>query len=106
MQFGVLRNMRLDKHGAALGIQSGCEPVEQHFNGILLYTRSVGVIGGQGMPIRDEEVAFVLILHAHPIIEGADKVAEVQFAGGAHATENALAMMGRRRHQMLIKMEM
>ena len=36
VQFGVLRHMRLDEHGAAFGIESRGQPVEQHIERILL----------------------------------------------------------------------
>ena len=36
VQFGMLGHVRLDEHGAALGIESGGQPVEQHLEGILL----------------------------------------------------------------------
>jgi hypothetical protein len=39
--------------------------------------------------IRDEEIAVVLVLELHPVVEGAHIVAEVQPAGGAHAREDA-----------------
>ena len=35
MQFGMLRHVRLDEHGAALGIEPGGQPVEQDFQRIL-----------------------------------------------------------------------
>ena len=86
--------MRLDEHGTALGIESGRQPVEQHFQGIFLHERCVGVVGRQGVPVRHKKEAFILVLHAHPVIQCADKVAQVQLASGAHAAEHAFAMVG------------
>src|SRR5579872_1375398 len=102
----MLRHVGLDKHRAALGVEAGGQKIEQNVDRILLYARGVGVISGEGMPVGNEEIAFVLVLHTDPVVECADKVAEMQLAGGAHATENTFAMWCGRRHQMLIKMEM
>src|SRR5262249_47444513 len=91
MQLRMLRHVRLDEHGAALGIKPGGKPVEKHFNRVLLYLGCIGVIRSEGMPVGDEEEALVLVLHAYPVIERADIIAEVQFAGGAHAAEDAFS---------------
>jgi len=44
------------------------------------------------MPVGDEEVALVLrvVLEADPVVQGAHVVAEVGFAGGAHALRTRL----------------
>ncbi len=58
VQLGMLRHVRLDKHGATIRIQSGRQPVQQHFDGILFYLRSVGVIGGERVPVGNTKEAF------------------------------------------------
>ena len=93
MQFGMLRHVRLDEHGAALGIEPGGQPVEQHFQRVFFDPRSVGVIGGERVPVGDEEKAIVLVLHAHPVVQRADEVSQMQLAGGAHTAEHAFALV-------------
>lgn len=90
MQFGVRGDVGLDEHDTLGGIESGGEPIEENLDGILFQARRIGVVGGEGVPIGDEEEAVVLILHANPVDEGADIIAEVKFAGGAHSAEHAL----------------
>src|SRR5215467_1940316 len=90
----MLRHVRLDKHSAALGIKPSRQPVEQNFNRILFYLRSIRVIGRKCVPVSNEEEALVLVLHAHPVLQRPDIVAEVQLAGRAHAAENAFTRLG------------
>ena len=60
----MLRHVRLDEQRAALGIEPGGEPVEHHLEGILLHAARVGVVGGQRVPVGDEEEALVVVLQA------------------------------------------
>ena len=53
--------------------------------------RGVGVVGGQRVPVGDEEIALVLVLQLDPVVQRAHVVAQVQLAGGAHAAQNARA---------------
>ena len=99
MQFGMLRNVRLDEHGAALRIEAGGQPVEQDFQRVFLDPRSIGVIGGKRVPVGHEEKAVVLVLHAHPVVQRAHEVAQVQLPGGPHTAEHAFALVGARGHQ-------
>ena len=41
------------------------------------------------MPVYDTVKALVGVLKRHPIVQGADQVAQVELAGRAHAAENA-----------------
>jgi hypothetical protein len=47
------------------------------------------------MPIGDEEETFVLriVLELDPIFEGAEVVADVEAAGGAHAAQDSLLLI-------------
>ena len=81
VKLSVLRHVRLNEHGATLGVESGGQPIEQYFNGILLDLRSVGVIGRQRVPVGDKEETLVLLLHAHPVLQSANIVAKMQLAG-------------------------
>ncbi len=78
---------------AALGIEAGGEVVEDHLKRVLLHHARVGVVGGQRVPVGDEEEAVVLVLQVDPVAQGADVVAEVQLAGGSHAAQHAAFVM-------------
>src|SRR5271163_796565 len=99
MQFRVRRNVRLDEDDRLLWVETGRQPVERDIDGIFLYARSVGVIGGERVPVRNLEKAFILVLHADPVLQCADVVAEMQFAGRAHAAQHAFASWDRGRHR-------
>ena len=73
----------------ALGIEAGGEEVEGDVADVLAEGRGVGVVGGEGVEVGDEEVAVVLILELNPVVERAHVVAEVEAAGGAHSAEDA-----------------
>ena len=85
MQFRVRRDVRLDEHYAFPGIEPRRQPIQQHFDRVFFQSRRVGVVGRQRMPVGDEEEALVLVLHVDPVFERADVVAQVKFAGRAHA---------------------
>src|SRR5215475_6444350 len=87
----MLRHVRLNKHGAALGIKASCEPIEQHLNRVLLYLRGVRVVRRERMPVSNKEKALILVLHAHPVLQRPDVIAEVQLARRTHAAKNAFA---------------
>src|SRR6516162_6169580 len=89
MQLGVLRHVRLDEQCATLRVEPGRKIVDDDFERVLLNAGRVGVIGGQRVPIGDEEETVITILQADPIAQRADVVAEVQFSGGSHAAQNA-----------------
>ena len=91
----MLRHVRLNEHGAAIRIKSGGKPIHKHFDRVLLYLRSVGVISSESMPIRDKEETVELVLHAHPVVERADKVSQVQLARRPHAAQYAFRLSSR-----------
>jgi len=96
-ELGVLGDVRLDEEGGALGVEAGGEEVEGDVADVFAEAGGVGVVGGEGVEIGDEEEAVVLglagvgeeILEADPVEEGAHVVAEVERAGRAHAGEDA-----------------
>jgi hypothetical protein len=45
------------------------------------------------MPVGYEKVAVVVVLQADPVVKGTHVVAEMQFAGGPHATQHALQLL-------------
>jgi hypothetical protein len=58
-QLGVLFHVALQKEHAALGVEAGGEVVEHDLDGVGHDLRGVGVVGGEGVPVGDEEVALV-----------------------------------------------
>src|SRR5262249_855302 len=58
----------------------------------------VGVVARQRMPVGDEVEAVVLVLHRHPVAEGAHQVTEVQAAGRPHAGDDTRFPAGGRFH--------
>ena len=90
MQFRVLRHPGLHKQRRPIRIEPGTEPIERDIESVLFHVRGVGVIGGQGVPVGDKEITFILALQTHPVVERAHVVAQVQLAGGTHAAQHAL----------------
>ena len=88
-EFGVLGDVGLDEDRRALGVEAGGEEVQGDVTDVLAEGRGVGVVGGEGVKVCDEEVAVVLVLEPGPVVERAHVVAEVQAAGWAHAGEDA-----------------
>ena len=89
MQLGVLGDVGLDEDGRALGVEPGGEEVEGDVADVLAESGGVGVVGGEGVEVGDEEEAVVLVLKLDPVVERAHVVAEVQAASGAHAAKDA-----------------
>ena len=85
VEFGVLRDVRLDEDGRLLRIESGGEPVEDHLEDVCLDARGVSVVGGEGVPVGDKEKTVVVVLEPGPVLQGTDVVADVQLAGRSHA---------------------
>ena len=88
-ELGVGGDVGLLEDDAAAGVEAGGEEVERDLDVVLLDVAGVGVVGGEGVEVGDEEVAVVVLLEVDPVVEGSHVVAEVQAAGGAHAGEDA-----------------
>jgi hypothetical protein len=52
----------------------------------------VVVLGGQGVPVGDEEQAGVLVLQPDPVLQHPVVVAQVQAAGRAHPGEDSFCV--------------
>jgi len=79
-EFSVFRDQALDDEGAALRIESDCKPVERHLPHRLPHPRHVvGVVGH--LIVGDQETTVVGGLQAHPVLERAGIMAEMQGAG-------------------------
>ena len=87
----------LDEERGFLGVDAGGQPVDDHVIDITLDAVAVLpvlVLGGQGMPVGNEEEAVVRALQANPVFQRAVVVAQVQSAGRAHARKHARARSG------------
>src|ERR1700757_2961349 len=91
MEFGVFGDEGLEKNGGLRWIEAGGEVVEGDLEGIFRDDGGVRVIAGEGVPVGNEVEALVvgIVLEFDPVLEGAEKMADVETAGGAHAGENA-----------------
>ena len=77
-----------------VGVDAGGEPVDHHVVDVLLDDAALFVVRRQRVPVGDEVEALELGLQAHPVLQRAVVVAEMQRAGRAHAREDALAALG------------
>ena len=84
-KLSVLLHLALQKNHALRGIEPSGQIVEHHFFNIVRDLRSVRVVGGECVPVGDEEVAVVLVLQFDPVGERAHVVAQVQLSRGSHA---------------------
>src|SRR5216684_2338288 len=92
------RHMRLDEDDRLLRVESRRQPIQRDLQRILFYARGVGVVGCQCVPVRYFKETFVLILHAHPVVERAHVVSEMQLSSRAHAAEHAFTKFSGRYH--------
>ena len=95
-------DMALPKDDALLGIEAGAEEVESDFKRLGTDVAGVGVVGGERVNVRDEEVAAVVTLQAHPVVEGTHVVPQVQATGGAHAAEDAALWVWFRHAELMV----
>ena len=84
MQLGVLGHMRLHEQRRDARVQARGQVVDEHLPDVFLQLRGVLVAGGERVPVRDEEIALVLVLQLDPVAQRAVIVAEVQRAGRPH----------------------
>ena len=87
MEFGVFGDEGLDEDYGFCGVEAGGQVIDADLDGVFGDGGGVGVIAGEGMPVGDEVEAVVggIVLQADPVLEGAEEVADVETAGGAHA---------------------
>src|ERR1700693_711889 len=93
MQLGVLGDLRLNEEGGLLRVEAGDEPVGGDLNGVLGDLRSVGVIGRERVPIRDEVETFTrrVVLEFDAVLEGSEGAAGGEPPSRAHAADDAFA---------------
>src|SRR5579863_5584423 len=92
MELGVFGDERLLEDYRFLRVEAGGEIVGDDFDGVLRDGGGVGVVAGKRVPVGDEIETIIggIILQADPILQRAEIVADVQFAGGAHAAEDSV----------------
>jgi len=80
VQLGGLRNVALDIQGGLFRVHPAGQVFRKHLLNIPVQVHRSGV-GGQGMIIRNEEEALVLMLHLDKIPECTKVVSKVQVPG-------------------------
>lgn len=88
LQFGMLRDMRLDEENRAIGIDAGREETHRHFPRPPRQRRGL-VFPGDGVKIHHREKALVGLLEPDPVLDRSEPVADMQFAGGLDSREDA-----------------
>ena len=68
----MLGHAALDEQGGLFGVDAGGQPVDHHVVDIAfdaVAVLPVLVLGGQGMPVGDEEETVVCALQANPVLQ-------------------------------------
>ena len=94
MQDGMFRDARLDEHRGLRRVDAGGQPVDQELVDELADAAGVGIVRRERVPIRDEEITFVLALQAFPILQRAEIVAEMEQPARLHAAEDSFSGCG------------
>ena len=92
VQLGVLGHLRLHEQRGDSGIQARRQPVDEHLVDEFGELLGVFVARGQGMPVRDEEIALVLVLEVDPVLERAMVVAKMQLTCRPHSGKNSFGL--------------
>src|SRR5439155_22397040 len=88
IELGMLLDGRLLEERRAPRIEPDREPVEHHLDGVLFDLPWRGIVGGERMPVGDEEEAGGFALETDPVLERAVVVAEVLASGRAGSTHD------------------
>ncbi len=89
-ELGVLGDARLQEDRRLLRVEADGQPVEHGFARVVGQGRRVGIVRRQRVEVRDEEEAAVLagVLQVHPVLDGAEVVAEVDPPGRTQPRED------------------
>ena len=93
-QLGDGADLGLLHQGDALGVQADGQVVDSHLVDGLADPIGLRKVGGQGLNVRQEDEGVIVALQAHPVVQAADQVPQVQPAGGAVAGEDTFFCMG------------
>ena len=99
MQLRVLGHPGLYEQGGVPGVDAARQPVDHHVPDVLAHRTGFVVVGGERVPVGDEEIALVLVLEPHPVLQHAPVVSEMQLPGRTHPGNHPL-MLSRNRAQM------
>ena len=77
-QLGDRRHLALNDDRRALGVDARCEPVLQNLEGVARDLGRLVSARREGVKVGDEEVAVVLGLEAHSVLERADPMPDVE----------------------------
>ena len=89
MQFGVFHHVGLNEQSRSVRIKTGRKPIDGIIDNHFANALSGIVVSRQRMPVDDTVEALVLILQTHPIVEGPDKVAQVQLPCRPHTAQDS-----------------
>ena len=87
-QFGQFRHQALDEYGGFGRVDADGQIVERHLQDVVADLDVVAHVVGQGLGVGDQQELAVAVLQGHAVLQRADKVAQVQLAGGAVAGED------------------
>ena len=87
VEFDGFWHIALDIDGGLFGVDAAGQVFGEYGTGGPLDVFRFGV-GGQRVPVGDEEVAVVFFLHFHEATDSAVVVAEMEVTGGADAAED------------------
>ena len=87
MEFSVFRDLGLLEEDGFGGVEARGQEIDGDLDGVFSDGGRVGIVAGEGVPVGNEVETFVgwIILQADPVLQRAEIVADVQFAGGTHA---------------------
>src|SRR5262245_3557083 len=86
-----------NEKGTAFWIEPYREPVERHFPYGLPHSRHIIDVVGD-LVIGDQEVAIVVVLQLHPILERATVMPKMQGPGGPNSCQYALLALRHKCH--------
>src|SRR5215831_19094508 len=89
MQLRMFDNVGLDEYRRSIRIHADSEPIECVIDDVFANALGGIIVSRQRMPIDDAVIAVVRVLETHPVIEGSNKMAEVQLPRRPHAAKNS-----------------
>ena len=85
MQLSVLGHFGLDKKRRRPGIDAYGQPVDHHFNDVILEQGRITIVGCQSMPISNEEEALILMLKLNPVLQHPMVMPQMQTTRRSHS---------------------
>src|SRR5690625_594790 len=85
---------RLQEDSGLRRVDTAGQPVNDQLPDAIRKHRALIVVGGQRMPVSNEEKAFMLLLQFDPILQHAMVMPQVQTTGRTHARQNTALGLG------------